>query len=117
MTRPEIMHLVLLPSNRQMGMDEIAKRIATALSGDVIQIVDVEVSPPAFVPLWRGVAIGDGYSIRDAGGNAVGTTKAGEALAIYAEGVVAGSYANRVVITAPGVTPVCNVWREGVKRT
>ena len=76
----------------------------------------VIVPPPIPAPLWRGTAIGDGYSIRDEHGAAVGATKAGEPLAVYAENVKAGEYSNRVVITAPGVVPSRNVWREGVRK-
>ena len=49
-----IIHLILIQSNEQIGMDEITRRIATALSGDVIQLVPVmvpkPVTPPVVVP-------------------------------------------------------------------
>lgn len=47
----QIIHLILIQSNEQIGMDEITRRIATALSGDVIQLVPVVVpKPPVVTP-------------------------------------------------------------------
>ena len=49
----KITHLVLIEDNDPIGMEEIMKRVAGALSGDVIQLVPVIVpkpTPPIVIP-------------------------------------------------------------------
>ncbi len=41
-----IIHLILIESNDPIGMEEIMKRVAGALTGDVIQLVPVSVPKP-----------------------------------------------------------------------
>ncbi len=122
----KIVHLILIQSDDQIGMDEIIRRVSEALQGNVIELRRVEIdsvtpSEPAEVippapkpePLYKAKVIREVIA-RDTTDKETRRLPAGTIVSVWSEHNRIGKYDDRVVISDPSM-PIEHIWKNNIQ--